>query len=88
MSEEKLAKLTIDSDVETRKGVQADVVLMVEKDGSVRMDFISTDITEDDGNLRGALTSRVYMSKNDLRSLRDTIDAALRRRPDAGKEER
>lgn len=52
------------------------------------MDFISTDITEDDGNLRGALTSRVYMSKNDLRSLRDTIDAALRRRPDAGKEER
>lgn len=77
MNEEKTVALTIDSDINTRKGVHADAALLAEKDDVVRIDFISTDIMDNGNEARGLLSSRVYMSRHDFMSFRNSIDAML-----------
>ncbi len=82
MAEETMMHLTIDSDMSTRKGVHADMALLAEREGTVRIDFISADIADDEANAKGVLTSRVYMSRKDLLIFRNAIDEMLVRHSD------
>ena len=77
MNDESIMHLTVDSDINTRKGVHADMALVAEREGTVRIDFISADITDNEGNAKGVLTSRVYMSRKDLLSFKNSIDEML-----------
>lgn len=72
MNERKVT-INIDSDVETRKGVHADVAMLSTKGGATRIDFLNADITLDDVNVRAALASRVYMNNEDVIALRDML---------------
>lgn len=69
--------MTLDSDVQTRMGVHADTVMVHEKGGIVRLDFILGDIPLGDSEIRGVLSSRVFMDVDDLKILRDEIDAIV-----------
>lgn len=53
--------MTLDSDVQTRMGVHADTVMVHEKGGIVRLDFILGDIPLGDSEIRGgAIEPRVH----------------------------
>lgn len=76
-----IINLTVDSDTQTRKGAFADFAVVSEKDGVARLDFLLGDINPDDsdaeGDIRGVLVSRVFMSASDLSGLRDQLGALL-----------
>lgn len=69
--------MTLDSDVQTRMGVHADTAIIHEKGGVARLDFILGDIPMGDDEIRGVLTSRVFMNVDDLKILRDEIDGVI-----------
>lgn len=69
--------MTLDSDVQTRMGVHADAVMLHKRGGIARIDFILGDIPVGDGDVRGVLSSRVFMDVDDLVILRDEIDALI-----------
>lgn len=72
--EERKVTLDIDSDVETRKGVHADIAMLSTKGGTTRIDFLNADIAIDPNSARAVLSSRVYMSNEDVIALRDMLD--------------
>ncbi len=74
--EEKVFNITIDSDPQTRQGAYADRVLATSEGPVIRLDFIHGDIPVEDG-VRGVLVSRVFMSAENVASLRDMLDAHL-----------
>ncbi len=70
---ENSVSLNLDSDVETRKGVVAGLV-MASTDGTMtRLDFINPDIPTDDGGIRAVLSARVYLTNDNLVALRDML---------------
>lgn len=79
--------MTLDSDVQTRMGVHADTVMLHEKDGVARLDFILCDIPMGDGEIRGVLSSRVFMAVDDLKILRDEIDGLIHANVPGGPED-
>lgn len=79
--------MTLDSDVQTRMGVHADTVMLHEKDGVARLDFILCDIPMGDGEIRGVLSSRVFMAVDDLKILRDEIDGLIHANEPGGPED-
>ncbi len=66
--------LNLDSDPVTRKGVMASIVLASTDGGVTRLDFVNPDIPEDEGSMRAVLSSRVYMSNENLLALRDMLN--------------
>lgn len=68
--------LNIESDVSTRRGAYADISLLTPKGSLARLDFISGDRPSSD-SVDGILVSRVYLEREALINLRDTIDAYL-----------
>ena len=79
MSDEKQAvlHLTVDSDINLRKGCFSDLALVSEKDGIARIDFLLGDMSEGDGSVRCALVSRIFMTHRDLVNLKNMIDDHL-----------
>ncbi len=80
MAEEKETRginLNLDSDTETRKGVMASIVLASTDGGVTRLDFVNPDIPDNDGSVRAVLSSRVYMSNENLLALRDMLNAHI-----------
>lgn len=78
MAKEKAAQsinLNLDSDPETRKGVMASIVLASTDGGVTRLDFVNPDIPENEGSVRAVLSSRVYMSNENLLALRDMLNS-------------
>lgn len=74
MQETRELKLNIDHDTATRKGVISNLV-MASTDGAVtRLDFINSDIPGEDGQVRAVLSSRVYMTNENLLELRDMLN--------------
>lgn len=69
--------LSIDSDISGRRGAFSDFSIISEKDGVYRIDFLLGDIPEEDGAVRCALVSRVFMSRPALENLRAAIDGHL-----------
>lgn len=78
--------MTLDSDVQTRMGVHADTVMLHKKGGIARLDFILGDIPMGDGEVRGVLSSRVFMTVDDLKILRDEIDGLINATEPGGSE--
>lgn len=70
-------RMTLDSDVQTRMGVHADTVMVHERGGVARLDFILGDIPMEDGEIRGVLSSRVFMNVDDLKILRNEINTVV-----------
>ena len=70
--------ITIDSDIETRKGSYSDAVLVDVKNDTARVDFVHIDINEPDGSARGVLTNRIFMGRDALIMLRDAAESALK----------
>ena len=74
MQETREFNLNIDHDTATRKGVMSNLV-MASTDGAVtRLDFINSDIPGEDGQVRAVLSSRVYMTNENLLALRDMLN--------------
>lgn len=72
-------KVTIDSDVETRKGVHADNFSITTRGDSARLDFFLSDIQTEDGETRGVLSSRIFMDIGNLPELRDALDEVVKK---------
>lgn len=70
--EKKIITINLDSDVQTRKGVHANMVQAVDLGHSTRLDFILSDI-EDENGPRGVLSARVYMDNANIKALRDLL---------------
>lgn len=73
--EDQATHITIDSDVETRKGVHANVVQASTRGGLTRLDFLSADLIGEDNEGRAVLSARVYLDNFDLLALRDMLNA-------------
>lgn len=69
-----IRKIVVDSDIETRKGVHADIAIARTKGGVTRIDFLLGDIEEED-SIRAALVSRVYMNNEDVCALRSALNS-------------
>lgn len=69
--------LAIDSDINSRKGCFSDIALISEKDGVARIDFLLGDMAENENNIRCALVSRVFMSRENLFNLKSQIEQHL-----------
>lgn len=70
---ENSVSLNLDSDVETRKGVMAGLVMASTEGAMTRLDFINPDIQADDGTIRAVLSARVYLTNDNLVALRDML---------------
>lgn len=68
--------LNIDSDAATRKGVFADLAMVMTNGSIARIDFISGDLPSEE-SVGAVLTSRIYMPINSLLDIRNQIDRAL-----------
>lgn len=71
--EDRQVNISIDSDVETRKGVHSNIVLLTTEGPVTKIDFLNADISVEEDEVRAALSSRVYMSNEDLVALRDML---------------
>lgn len=69
--------LAIDSDISSRKGCFSDLAIISEKDGVARIDFLLGDMAENENNIRCALVSRVFMSRENLVNLKSQIEQHL-----------
>ena len=67
--------LNIDHDPQTRRGCFSDLAMAATNGPNTRLDFISTDIPDENGNIRGVLSARVYMSNESLIALRDMLNS-------------
>ena len=67
--------VSIDSDVQTRKGVFADFALIRTNGTSTVLDFILNDMPVSETESRGVLTARVFMSNSTVLDLRDMLVA-------------
>lgn len=75
MAEESQGSIQVDASIETRAGVFSDVVMALTKNGVTRLDFIQTDFpASDNGDTLAVLTSRVFMSNENLLQLRDMLN--------------
>lgn len=66
--------VSIDHDPQTRKGVFSDFVMARTKGGVTRIDFVQLDIDLDGGDKQAVLASRVFMSNEDVITLRDMLN--------------
>ncbi len=67
--------VSIDHDPQTRKGCFSDLAMATTNGPNTRLDFISTDIPGENGNIRGLLSARVYMTNENLIALRDMLNS-------------
>ena len=67
-------KFNIDHDPQTRKGVHANITIASTNGPVTRLDFISTDLPDDNGTMRGILSARVYMTNENLIALRNMLN--------------
>lgn len=66
--------LNIIGDVESRRGVYANAVLITSQESDDILDFIFTDGEDENGNPSGVLATRVIMTRSTLLRLKDTIE--------------
>jgi hypothetical protein len=65
--------LKVDADPSTRKGVQSDIVMATTSKGITRLDFVLTESSAASDSVNAVLSARIFMSNDDLISLRDML---------------
>lgn len=70
--------VNVDSDVSTRKGVHADIVIAETNGADTRLDFVllerSGGPAAGDGGVSAVLASRIFMSRDNVIALRDMLN--------------